>query len=233
MKISLVTILAIGLMGNAYAYGYGLLGANFAAPTIDGKDSVYAPDTGDIVYDASDATFYGRTHSSAWVAFGGAAAVVPVGSVITFAGSVCPTGYILADGSAISRTTYGDLFTVIGKSHGVGNGSTTFNLPDYRGRFLRGVDGTAGNDPDKTSRVAMNAGGTTGNNVGSVQGDQFKSHSHSTWAKNIMIGGAGAHGFRKVDNSTDTGTNYQADVGATGGNETRPKNAYVNFCIKH
>src|SRR5690606_10610092 len=124
----------------------------------------------------------------------------------TFAGSTCPTGYILADGSAISRTTYADLFDIIGTSHGEGDGSTTFNLPDYRGRFLRGLDGTAGNDPDKASRTAMNSGGNTGNAVGSVQADEFKNHTHSTWAKNIIISGSGSHPFRKVDNSTDPGS---------------------------
>lgn len=52
-----------------------------------------------------------------------------------------PTGYLLCDGSAISRTSYADLFTALGTLYGAGDGSTTFNLPDFRGCFLRGYDG--------------------------------------------------------------------------------------------
>lgn len=149
-----------------------------------------------------------------------------VGEVITSASS-CPDGTILADGSAVSRTgIYFALFNKIGITHGQGNGSTTFNLPDYRGRFLRGVDGAAGNDPDKASRTAMNTGGNTGNNVGSVQGDQFASHTHTDrW---ISVGGAGSTGY-----GGQTGTIGALASGATGGNETRPKNAYVNYCIRY
>lgn len=57
---------------------------------------------------------------------------VPVGTIIPFAGNSVPQGYLLCDGSAISRTTYASLFAVIGTIYGAGDGSTTFNLPDYR-----------------------------------------------------------------------------------------------------
>lgn len=64
--------------------------------------------------------------------------VIPAGSVAPFSGSVVPDGWLLCDGSAISRTTYPNLFSALGTAHGQGDGSTTFNLPDYRGQFLRG-----------------------------------------------------------------------------------------------
>lgn len=64
--------------------------------------------------------------------------VIPAGSVAPFSGSVVPDGWLLCDGSAASRTTYSNLFLALGVAHGQGNGSTTFNLPDYRGQFLRG-----------------------------------------------------------------------------------------------
>lgn len=97
----------------------------------------------------------------------------PPGTVVAFTGpaSAIPNGWLLADGSMVSRDIFKDLFASIGTSHGIGNGTTTFNLPDYRGRFLRGVDLGVGSDPDRDARGAMNAGGNTGNNVGSVQGD--------------------------------------------------------------
>jgi microcystin-dependent protein len=64
--------------------------------------------------------------------------VVPPGSVQAFAGTAPPSDWLICDGRTVSRTTYSDLFEAIGTSHGIGDGSTTFNLPDYRGMFLRG-----------------------------------------------------------------------------------------------
>lgn len=89
----------------------------------------------------------------------------PTGSVIAFAGSATalPTGWALCDGSAVSRTsaTYAGLFAVIGTVHGSGDGTTTYNLPDYRGRFLRGTDRGAGHDPDADQRTAPTTGAST------------------------------------------------------------------------
>lgn len=70
-------------------------------------------------------------------------ASVPSGCVLSYAGSgTVPTGFLLCNGAAVSRTTYADLFTAIGTTYGAGDESTTFNIPDFRGRFLRGYDGT-------------------------------------------------------------------------------------------
>jgi microcystin-dependent protein len=63
---------------------------------------------------------------------------IPSGVVFPFAGNTAPYGYLVCDGRAVSRTEFGSLFLMIGTSHGAGDGSTTFNLPDYRGNFLRG-----------------------------------------------------------------------------------------------
>lgn len=233
--------------------GMGILGTNFVAPTIAGKANVYDPAVGEIIYDSSDATFYGRTHSSTWAALGGSTNVIPTGSILTFAASSCPTGYLAADGSSINRTTYASLFTVIGTTHGQGDGSTTFNVPDYRGRFLRGVDGSANRDPDDSTRTAMATGGNTGDNVGSVQGDAFKSHTHIQDAHGHDIrtangtptgsDNAASRGFAAYNTAVGTAAYTGASVPYiiqttatnqnTGGSETRPINAYVNFCIKY
>ena len=66
----------------------------------------------------------------------------PTGSVIMFAASTPPVGYLAADGSQVSRTTYANLFSVVGTTFGSGDGSNTFNLPDMRGYFARGWDST-------------------------------------------------------------------------------------------
>lgn len=159
--------------------------------------------------------------------------VVPAGTVIAFAGATPPTGWLLCNGSAISRTTYSALFAAIGSAHGSGDGSTTFHLPDYRGRFLRGVDGAAGNDPDKLTRTAANTGGNTANAVGSVQSDVFQAHAHLT-STSSSYGNIGyANQVARTNGGTQQNVNFDQGI-ATGSSstETRPKNANVNYIIK-
>lgn len=168
------------------------------------------------------------------------AKLVPPGSVTAYVGTSAPTGWLMCDGSAVSRTTYSALYGIISTTHGTGDGSTTFNLPDYRGRFLRGHDDGAGRDPDAASRTAMNTGGNTGDAVGTLQGDAFESHDH----------GGGAHGHPTIlvtehyDDTPGSDKTYftvgsgsaittSGDIiDAEGGNETRPLNATVNYIIK-
>lgn len=154
--------------------------------------------------------------------------VLPSGIIMPFAGTTTPTGYLICDGSAVSRVTYAALFAAIGTNWGVGDGSTTFNLPDLRGRFMRGVDGAAGNDPDAATRTATN-GGNAGNNVGSNQQDDFKGHTHTSNDATDKTGGYSAVGI--AGSLWFAGTS-QATTSNSGGNETRPKNVNVNYIIK-
>lgn len=66
--------------------------------------------------------------------------ILPKGMITTFAGDTAPTGWLVCDGSAVSRTTYRDLFLVVGTIYGSGDGSTTFNLPNLKGKVVTGVD---------------------------------------------------------------------------------------------
>lgn len=181
-----------------------------------------------------------------------AQALNPAGSVMTFAGSTAPSGYLHCDGSAVSRTTYADLFAAIGTAHGSGDGSTTFNLPDYRGRFLRGWANGQATDPDRASRTTMSTGGATGDNVGSVQGHSFQTHTHTqsphTHTQQVTTGGGGtvaspynttyAASAQASSIVTQSATATNQNASATGAtaqastNETRPLNAYVMYCIK-
>ncbi|TAL57813.1 MAG: tail fiber protein [Bacteroidetes bacterium] len=147
--------------------------------------------------------------------------LVPSGTILIYAGATVPTGYLLCDGSQVSRTTYANLYSALGDAWGNGDGSTTFHIPDMRGVFPRGVSAASTNDPDKTTRTASNSGGNTGNNVGSFQADQLKNSGTFLRGGGGMMGAPGGAG----------------DLGAGsitfGGNETRPKNVYVNYIIKY
>jgi len=110
--------------------------------------------------------------------------LLPIGTVLAFAGSVndshvLPGFWRLCDGSPQKKQEYPDLFSVIGQSYGGGNGDDyNFNLPDFRGVFLRGLAGNSSRDPDKNTRGPSAPGGNTGNNVGSVQFDALSIHMH-------------------------------------------------------
>lgn len=89
---------------------------------------------------------------------------LPAGVYLPWAATVAPPGWLLCDGSAVSRTTYAVLFAAIGTAWGAGNGTTTFNVPDIRGVGVRGLDSGRGLDP---ARV-----------FASFQTDSFKAHTH-------------------------------------------------------
>ena len=193
-----------------------------ASTSITNK-SIVTPVSGDYVLgtDASDSDNLKRFNAGDFLGGGGA----EVASVTAFTGTSAPTGYFICDGSTVNRVTYAALYALIGDAYGEGDGSTTFHIPDFRGRFLRGTDNTAGNDPDAAGRTAINTGGNTGDNVGSLQADELKSHDHTT-KSHFGPGTGSVNVFSRAD-QPDTVT------GATGGNETRPKNVNINYIIKY
>ena len=159
--------------------------------------------------------------------------VMPVGSIIPYGGTAAPTGWLLCDGSAVSRTTYADLHTAIGTAYGYGDNSTTFNVPDLRGMFLRGATNDASKDPDYSSRTALKTGGNTGSSVGSYEADQFVSHSHTTSSSYAYTYSSPGNGIKDWDGGGSYRLSSSNVINATGGNETRPKNVYVNYIIKY
>lgn len=177
-------------------------------------------------------------------------ALCPVGTIQAYSAETAPDGWLVCDGSAVSRTTYATLFALVGSSFGQGDGSTTFNLPDLRGRFLRGWANGSALDPDADARTAMNTGGNTADNIGSVQGHAFQTHTHiqnahsheqqavnndgaagsarPAWGASVnTTPSATANTTATNQNASATGTNAQATT-----DETRPVNASVNFIIK-
>jgi microcystin-dependent protein len=109
--------------------------------------------------------------SGSWIeplGFDPALIEIPVGSVVPFGGSTAPSGFALCHGQALSRTTYSDLFDVIGTTYGPGDGSTTFNVPDCRGRSIAGRD----NMDSDAGRLTSAAGGVDGDTLGAAGGAQ-------------------------------------------------------------
>ena len=144
---------------------------------------------------------------------------INAGTIAYLGMSTAPTGWLKANGAAISRSTYADLFAAIGTTYGSGDGSTTFNIPDLRGEFPRGWDDGRGVD--------------SGRGFGSAQGAEFASHTHesnywsnettgTTGRQNVVGNGATAGG-------SVTGT-WISD--SEGGSETRPRNIALLACIK-
>lgn len=181
--------------------------------------------------------------------------LVPPGTVVPYAGVVGgsvtpPSGWLLCDGSAVSRATYGNLFTAIGTGWGAGDGATTFNLPDLRGLLLRGVDPSATNDPDASTRTALNSGGNTGAKVGTFEADAYRSHNHGVndpghahsygefLNDGTIIGGhpqGGTSTSYTLSNYTEStsASGTGITIAAAGGSETRSKNAAVNYIVKY
>jgi tail collar domain len=166
-----------------------------------------------------------------------AVGLVPPGTVVAFAGSQAPEGWMFCDGRPLDKNDlrYKRLFDAIGTSYG-GDANPNFQIPDYRGLFLRGVDDGAKRDPDVGTRTAMGRNGTgnSGNSVGSYEGDQFASHSHATQGYHLEAKGGGGFdgaGFDTNSNRDHPMTHWYGTNGA-GGAETRPKNVTVYYMIK-
>ena len=140
--------------------------------------------------------------------------LMPTASLMPYAGSAAPTGYLLCDGAAISRTTYSSLFGIIGLTYGVGDGSTTFNIPDLRGRVIAGQDDMGGTS---ANRLTGQSGGLNGDNLGETGGAEthtlstaeMPSHNHtynnSNNPSSQAQGGTGLPGGNQSANTGDTG----------------------------
>jgi microcystin-dependent protein len=159
----------------------------------------------------------------------GAIAALPAGVMIDYAATVAPAGWLMCDGSAVSRTTFASLFATISTLYGVGDGSTTFNLPDFRGRFARYMD-NMGTPAGAASR-------DTGRVLGAAQANSIGTHSHSTTTDPTSFfargpglasgssGGVDYYISSRHSHDTTTAANSQ-------GGDTRPINLACNRIIK-
>jgi microcystin-dependent protein len=161
----------------------------------------------------------------------------PAGVIIHTAANSAPSGYLKANGSAVSRSTYSALFSAIGTTYGSGNGSSTFNLPDLRGEFVRGWDDGRGVD--------------SGRGIGTTQAHATESHRHAHGTDGQRANGYNTNGKTDANGYTNTSGNQSGvggysnnttsdmmamtSTGSTplGGAETRPRNIALLACIKY
>lgn len=244
MRRILTVSLALCLISGVCAAksNVSMTGLRFGAPTVNDKGNVYGAEVGDIVYDSSDSKFYGYSQTGSWIdlSVGGTGDLVPVGTVMPYAGATAPSGFLLTDGSAVSRTAYPALFAAIGTTYGSGDGSTTFNLPNTQGIFVKGAG--------SQTISSVNYSGT----LGAKQTDQFQGHKHSIsdpghdhgvsaqWTASSPYGGgsgnlnyggttASATTGVTVENPSNDGSNGSPRTGA----ETRPANISLHYIIKY
>jgi len=151
------------------------------------------------------------------------------GAILPFPFVTPPNGWLKCNGAEVSRTTYAKLFDKIATAYGVGDGSTTFNIPDLRGEFIRGFDDGRGIDNNR--------------NLGTAQNDTIKSHNHDLRddknhpyyaLSDANLGskrGSDAvsyHGPHEIgDDSGISHTRFFGD------NETRPRNIALIYCIRY
>jgi microcystin-dependent protein len=144
---------------------------------------------------------------------------VPSGSVFCMATTTVPTGYLECNGAAVSRSTYSDLFSAISTTWGSGDGSTTFNLPDLRGEFVRGWDNSRGVDSSRS--------------FASSQGHQLQEHNHNITAVSQNVGDP--PNPITIEHLRSSGVTKETQTsGDTGnfGSETRPRNIAMMYVIK-
>jgi microcystin-dependent protein len=163
----------------------------------------------------------------------GSPSLVPVGAVMPFAGSSAPAGWLLADGAAVSRTTYAALFAAIGATYGAGDGSTTFNLPDLRGRVVAGKEAPA-------SRLTSSGGGVDGGTLGATGGTQTHTltlgqmplHDHDI-DHNLPMLDSGVNAVNQILPGNTSGLTIKSR--ATGGSQPHPNvqpTIILNYIIK-
>ncbi len=156
-------------------------------------------------------------------ALGNAPNPIDAGTIVSWAKDSTPTGWLQCDGSAVSRTTYADLFTAIGTTYGSGDGSTTFNVPDLRGRTVCGKDNMGGSAANRITSAVTVDGTTLGQTGGSqshtLTTAQMPSHEHQIRGGSGDIpdwfGGSGnAYGMRTFGESGSNYNNFLSDVGS-------------------
>jgi len=158
--------------------------------------------------------------------------LVPAGAVMPFAMSTAPVGWFFCDGALLSRTTYALLFAAIGTTFGVGDGTTTFAIPDLRGYFVRSL----GLNPDNTTSLAIGVKQASAN-LAHIHTITDAGHFHQYQQPSAgqgVVAGAGPTVFAASVTSVNTTANTTGiAIDSNGGAESRPPNIALLYCIKY
>lgn len=159
-----------------------------------------------------------------------ALAVAPTGTVVMYTSSTAPSGYYQCDGSTKSRTTDATLFAIISTSYGVGDGSTTFNLPDFRGIFPKGAGTT-------TRAAGVDASGNAyAGTLGTYSQDKMQGHIHHVETTASSLGSVLAADRGSITGVKDLPSNGPQSDGTNGtprtGHTTEPQSVGIYFIIK-
>ena len=170
---------------------------------------------------------------------------VPTGSVHMMATTTAPSGYLKCNGAAVSRTTYSDLFAIIGTTHGEGDGSSTFNVPDLRGEFVRGWDDGRGVDSGRSFASSQSSANLQHNHTATATSTSSVTdpgHFHNVAYSNSDSGdgvieesGTGLSGYEPTEVAT-TGISINTALIPISinnqGSEARPRNIAMLYVIK-
>ena len=170
---------------------------------------------------------------------------VPTGAVFCVAVATIPSGYLECNGTAVNRSTFAALFALIGTQYGAGNGSTTFNLPDLRGEFVRGFDNGRGVDSGRSiasSQTAQNQSHSHGANANATSNVNDPGHKHNARGYgnqddggNQFTGSNNSSTRNNAINNANTGISVSTNVSvsvANEGGESRPRNVAMMYIIK-
>ena len=151
----------------------------------------------------------------------------PVGSLIMYAGSSAPTGWLLCNGAAISRSTYADLYTAIGTAYGAGDGSSTFTLPDLRGRMPLGLDNMGGASANTVTNAQADAlNGKAGTETHALSSAEMP--THTIYSSSNMQGIGTTAGQYSLVGSINTTT-----IGSGTAHNNMPPYLALNYIIKY
>ena len=168
----------------------------------------------------------GNVEAAGDVMAGGSTPLVPIGTILDFAAATAPTGYLVCDGSAVSRTTYAALFAVIGTTWGSGNGSTTFNVPDLRGRTAIGA-GT-GTASDATAHALGSNGGTETHKLTHAQSG-VPAHSHPLPNSAIVYNADGTQRLATSGSGTKSSVNTSVGLSTASNTAADASSAHPNM----
>lgn len=154
---------------------------------------------------------------------------IPTGTTLPYAGTSAPSGYLLCDGSAISRATYSDLFAVISTTYGVGDGSTTFNIPDFRGKSPLG----AGEDTTN-SLTNRTLGAFLGEEDHTLTSSEMPSHTHTvTHSHDFRYNGPNSSAATRFDGLTTSAGNDNELAGPNAVKEASPTSSSAGSDSAH